>query len=144
MVAHSDGAWLVYQPDGSTSEVPPAILAVRLDGGGQVVSDYIAVATDGSAATYGPFAAGRLGDKLVVASVDSFDPSAPTLILQVFDENGLVGATSLNTAPEWFSDDQLAVLGSPAGDQVLLGYASTVKDAPTRIHVARFDCVTGK
>lgn len=144
IVARSDGAWLVWQQDGSTSEAPPPIVAVRLDAGGQLASDIFEVVPTGVSSAR-PFAADRLGDKLVVTWVDAIDPSAPNLIVQVFDEAGLPAAvTSLSTAPGFFFDDQLAVMGSPAGNQALLAYASNVEDGPRRIHVARFDCLIGE
>lgn len=144
IVARSDGAWLVWQHDGSTSEVSPPILAVRLDATGQLASDIFEVVPTGASSAR-PFAADRLGDKLVVAWVDAIDPSAPSLIVQVFDEAGLLtGGASLSTAPGFFFDDQLAIMGSPAGNQVLLAYASDPGDGLRRIHVARLDCVIGE
>jgi hypothetical protein len=135
------GAWVVWQNDGASAELPAPIRAARLDDTGALVGPPFDVTQDGQSS--GPFTAAALGGELVVAWVDALDPSTPTLRLDLFDAQGHpLGGGSINTAPSWLYDPSLSLLASPDGQAVLLAWSDLLSTEPAAaaVRVARFSC----
>lgn len=142
LTERSDGAWVVWQENGASAFTPPPIQAMRVDVNGAPASSPIAVNGGG---TIGPTAATRLGDGVAVAWIDSTEPSAPTLLFQVIEASGELGAAaSLPTLEAWQTGDRISLLGSADGRSLLLAWSGMPDpggDALRRVYVARFDCV---
>lgn len=141
MAKANDGAWVVWQNDGSSALQPPPIRAVRLDESGAQIGPVFNVTHDGQ--TSGPFAVASLGVWLAVAWVDAIDPSFPTLRVDLFGPQGtFLSGTSLNTSPNWLHDPALALMASPNGQHLLLAWSDidVGSSTPASTRVARFSC----
>lgn len=135
----SFGAWAVFQTDGSTSLTFPPVVAARIDSSAQplVPGELIGVAPDG--VTAGPIAVAALGDALVVAWVENLDPSAPTIIVQIVEPDGSLGAaTSFSTQEAWLSG-RIRLQASADGRGLLAAWDGNFDGA--LIGLARLDCV---
>jgi hypothetical protein len=142
LAKRSEGAWVVWQNNGASSEVPPPISAARLDEGGLPVGPVFPITHHGQ--TTGPFAAASVGPLLAVAWVDWLDTSYPTLRLDLFDEAGaFVTGSSINTGPAWLYNASLSLLPSPDGRQLLLAWSDIASLDPATVRVARFSCAAG-
>jgi hypothetical protein len=141
LVPRTDGAWLVWQEDGSTTRLPPPIMAARIGAQGQLESDAIEVT---STSVVGPIAADRLGDKLIVAWEESAEPGPPSIVIRVIDENGQPAGTATLPSPGWYTQSGISLLGSPSGQQLLVAFPSLLGDeGRSVVHVARYDCAPG-
>lgn len=139
LARRAQGAWVVWQENGASALTPPPIQAALLDETGAVAGPVFPIpATMG---TLGPFAAAALGPNLVVAWVEAFDPSTPTLRLEVFSEAGTyLSSASINTAPSWLYDASLSLLPSPDGTQLLMAWADEASPEQAMVRVVRFSC----
>ncbi|APR79258.1 Hypothetical protein A7982_04605 [Minicystis rosea] len=134
-----EGAWVVWQNDGSSGFQPSPVVAARLDEQGFQVGAVFTAVGDGLSS--GPIAAAAMGPFLAVAWVDATDPSTPTLRLDLFDDAGQrVAGTSINTGPSWLYDPSLSLLPSPEGTSILLAWSDRDTPAPATARVARFSC----
>jgi hypothetical protein len=136
------GAWLVYQSDGSTSLLPPPIMAARLDALGALIGDPFPVTSSG--ATEGPIAAAALGQRLLVVWYEAIDDGPPSLVAQLIEPDGTPGASAWLTSETWIQRARLALLGSPDGTQFVVAWESA-PDGPLkdhRVRIARFGCTT--
>ncbi len=136
----SFGAWLVFQSDGSTALTPPPIFAGRFNGAGFPAVEPLEVhqVTPGG---YIPpeVAVASLGDTLAVAWVDTIDPSASTVQIQLVHPDGSDGpSVTIPTQEAWLSGG-LRLLASPDGKSLLVSWAGPVQDGVAA--VARVDCV---
>lgn len=139
LVERSDGAWLVWQTDGSTSEVPPPVFAQALDREGQPLGDVFTIVPAGYLP---PFNVTRFGDGLAVAFFDFFDPGPPTLVVRVFDGPEVLAeaSTSLPFGPVLPPlAPPMAV--SPEGDAILVGWSHSDGIGPIQTGLVRFDCL---
>lgn len=85
-------------------------------------------------------AATLVGDALAVAHVDTLDPSAPTIVVQIAKPDGTLGpATSIPTNDAWLTG-RVELQASPDGRSLLVAWEAA-QDQP-RIALARIDCVT--
>ena len=144
VIPHSAGAWLVYQYAGLNAEQPPPVMAVRIDEAGGVLLDPIPL-LDGSQFFDEPALAG-IGDQLLIAWVDAFDPSGDAYIMmRVFDDAGT--ELTQNAYQSHAVHPRLSALGSPDGSQVLIGWSEqTGMDGAgeDQAYVARFTCGWGQ
>ena len=141
MAATSSGAWLAFQTDGSTSEVPPPVFAIRLDMAGEPIpgEQYIPVMPAGF--TPPAIAAAAVGDNLAVAWVDNIDPGPPLIALQLVRPDGSLGpATSFPTSEAW-ATGRLRLLASPAQNSLLVAWETSLDGH--RVALARIDCIGG-
>ncbi len=142
MVPRSDGAWLVWQVDNS-------IMAARLDPQGNLVTlpnRFASLPADT------PFALDRLGDDLALAFTEG-DPSNPRIRVEIFDSDS-VGTPQADTTVvpdpatekfvDWQLTGQLAILGAPSGEQLLVSWGSETYPATAVIVTRRLDCVHAK
>ncbi len=144
LVPHSEGAWLVYQFAGLTAEQPPPLMAMRIGEDGSVSIEPTPL-LDGAQFFEEP-AVTAMGDKLMIAWVDTFDPSGETTIMmRVFDEVGTQltdsGYSRVGVGM------RLTALGSPDGQHVVVGWAEqTGMDGAgeEQAYVARFTCGDGQ
>jgi hypothetical protein len=139
LTPRSDGAWLVVRESGASAVLEPPALALRvhLDG---AVGTPIELTTPGASVV----GVGAFGDGLAVVMLDAIDPSAPTVIVRVFDASGALDAeTSFGTSEAWASFDRLSVVAAPDGSSLLVGYAGDlgVGAAGPELIVRRLDCV---
>lgn len=142
MTPASFGAWVVVQTDGSTSRVQPGIAAFRVDAGAQrlVPDEIIRVSPDG--VTWGPIAVAALGDALAVAWVEAIDPSAPTIVVQIVEPGGALGAAvAIPTHEAWFAGEGLRLHASPDGRGLLVAWDGN--NGGALIGLARLDCIGG-
>jgi hypothetical protein len=132
----SQGTWLVWQYGGGVQ--PSPVLAVRVDDAGQLASPIFSVAPDGS--VFDGFSATTLGDRLVIAYTDAFDPSVSKIVLRAIDSSGvLVTEHALEPPAELWPKPPYALQGSPGADALLLAW--TAASAQWRVKIARFACV---
>lgn len=140
----SFGAWVVYQTAGLDAEVPPPVFAFQVDAQGNAYPDPanpvdVAVSPEG---TYAAVAATALGDSLAVAWIDSVDPSAPTIRVQIVRPDLSLGpATSIATNALWYTG-RLRMIGSLGGATLLLSWESIIDDQWQRA-LGRIDCIGG-
>ncbi|MBK6514766.1 MAG: hypothetical protein IPM79_33460 [Polyangiaceae bacterium] len=138
LVSTGFGAWLVYQTDGSTSRTMPAIAAYRVDHGGALQPEEpgpIPLTPDGISTSQ--LAASAMDDALVIAWVDSVDPSAPMVIVQRIEADGSLGpAASFGTHAAWLSG---RLRMTTTADQRSLILAWTA-DVDKSVGVARISC----
>ena len=131
------GAWVVWLPTGDPAAAPPR--ASRVDAAGKLVGPSFVV---GSAGTTG-YAVSSLGDRLVVAALSTLDPSAPPIVVTIYDDaGGPVTAASFQPPGGAFAAGDLAVLGAPAGVglAVMIAWDDATGGAATKTHVARLSC----
>ncbi len=133
------GSWLVVHESGASAEIQPAATARKIMQGG-MTGPAFTVTNDGTSLV----AAGSLGDGLISAFIDTLDPSAPTVLLRVYDPDGIAsGATSFSTNGQWLVPDRMSVVGSPDGTSFLIAWTGISSfDSPSRIFVRRFDCAS--
>lgn len=136
------GAWLVYQSDGSTSLIPPPIMVARLDALGALIGAPFPVTSDG--VTQGPMAAAALGERLVVVWYEAIDDGPPSLVAQLVEPDGSLGAYAWLTSEPWIQPARLALLGSPDGTQFAVAWESAPNGSQKdhQVRVARFGCTT--
>lgn len=137
------GAWVVFQTDGSISEQMPAIVATAVDATGHVLPGtpaFFSVSPEGIAWPH-LAAATVVGDALALAYVDTVDPSAPTILIQIARPDGTLGpATSIPTNGAWLTG-RVELQASPDRRSLLVAWEAA-QDQP-RIALARVDCVNG-
>lgn len=138
LVGGGDHAWVVWQTDGSLSEVPPPLSALRLDENGIATGPGVEVLPSGH---FPPYGVATWGDGFAVAYFDAFDPGPPMLMVAVFDANGQrLGEGSLPLDFFGFGE-RLAVIASPDRDAVLVGFAAAgAGPDATPTGFVRFDC----
>lgn len=141
MAPAKEGAWLVFQTDGSTAESPPPVFAAKIDvsGAWSEPNELYAVTPGG----YLPpdVAVAAFGDRLAVAWIDAIDPSAPLILVQLVEPDGSLGpGVSIPTNEAWYSSD-LRLLTSPDGQKLLLSWSVSPEEGS--LGVARVDCADG-
>ena len=130
--------WLVFRESGASALVQPPGMAlpIGLHGG----SGSAFPITEAGA---GQMAVAALGGGLVVATVDTLDPSAPTIILRVYSSAGLITAeTAFSTNGAWHNGDRLTLIASPDSTSFLVGWTGLKSTPGTALFVRRFDCVS--
>jgi len=144
LIPHSDGAWLVYQYAGLTAEVPPPLMATLIGEDGSVLLEPTAL-LDGSLFFDEP-AVTAIGDQLMIAWLDAFDPSGDmSIMMRVFDDDG--AQLTQNSHSSFMASPRLSALGSPDGQHVLVGWSEqTGMDGAgeEQAYVARFSCGFGQ
>lgn len=132
------GAYVVFQTDGSTSEVMPPISAYLLDHGGALQpagAGPIAVSPSGVSSQ--SIAVASMDDDLVVAWVDALDPTAPTIIVRRVRSDGTVVAeTAVDTSPAWLFG-KLRMVTSRDQASLLLAWTA---DVDKTVGVAKVSC----
>lgn len=138
IVPRSDGAWLVWTR--ATGGGASPIQAARLDGAGQIVVGPFDVSDSGDVPLTGWLAADRLGDRLVVASVNDPAGNPAEIVVRVIDSSGeTVGRGVLGPGP--LMPGALDVLGSADGESgVVVAWAEP--GPPDRVRLARLACPT--
>lgn len=138
LLPRSEGAWLILRESGASAVVQGPALAMRIS------------ADDGPSE---PFAislpsaqqvvAAPLGDGFAVAEVDAIDPSAPSILLRVYSAEGELQAQGgFSTNGAWLlHQNRLALLGSPDGRQLVVGWIGQASDLSSSLFLHRFDCV---
>jgi hypothetical protein len=141
VVPHSEGAWIAWQYEGINALTIPPVMAMRVDPQGNPLTPAIPI-LDGSVAGAPP-AFASLGDRLAFAYLDFLDPLGGTMVIKVLDTFGqpLFERSFQSSAQPM--PPKLALLASPAHDQLLLGW-SEGNDGVNgmRAFLARF-CVPG-
>lgn len=144
VLPHSAGAWVVYQYAGLNAEQPPPLTAILVAEDGSVLLDATPL-VDGSQFFEEP-AVTTIGDQLLVAWVDAFDPSGDAyIIMRVFDDAG--SELTQNAYARKMVSPRLSALGSPDGSHVLIGWSEqTGADGAgeDQAYVARFTCGAGQ
>ncbi len=138
LVSTSFGAYAVFQTDGSTSEDTPPIQTYLLDHGGALQPTGAGpIALTGSGISTNTLAASAMEDDLVIAWVDSIDPSAPTIIVRRVDAGGdVVAETSIPTNAAWLSG-KLRMVTAPDQRSLLLAWTADVNKS---VGVAKVAC----
>ena len=141
MTPRSDGAWVVWQPEGGIQ--PSRVQALRVDPQGSVVAGPIDLTKDGE--VFGQWAIGSVSDRLVLAYIDAFDPSAPTVVLGFYDAVGQLLEPQLRYQPphsDVWINWPLTLLGSDS--ELLLAFQSlglsSNVEGSSGIFVERFAC----
>lgn len=137
----SFGAWVVFQSDGGNSLMVPPIVAARIDHLGQAISALDPIPVSPAGFLTNSVAVASLGDTLAVAWVDSVDPSAPTIVVQLVEPSGILGAGISIPTNDASLSGQIEMLASPDGNSLLLAWEGQV-DGP-RVALARVDCAGG-
>lgn len=139
LAPRGEGAWLLEQTDGSTSRVPGPLLVRQLDHAGiEPPLGLPALAID--TGQLGEVAIAAIGDELAVAWIDSLDPSAPTVVVQIVRADLSLGpAASFSTSAAWFFGS-LGLVASADGTKLFLAWNASGGGAPT-VGVARVDCI---
>jgi hypothetical protein len=133
----SFGAWLVYQTDGSLSEVMPPIQLYRLDAQGVRIEESPIQLTGSDLSTI-TVAIAAVGENLAFAYVDSLDPSAPVVLIQLHGPDGaLLQSTSFPTNPAWLTG-RLRMTATPDGSSLLLAWTA---DVDKSVGVAKIRCL---
>jgi len=141
LVPRGSGAWVIWQPaDGETSG---SLLAMQLDSSGMLASEEIQLVPDGI--VFDRVAAAPLSDGLAIAYSDVLDPGPPNIVVQIFDEEGVERAATSFTPQAWPRiAEGYGLIGSPAGDALLLSWSSADPEpdvaGDARTYVARLDC----
>jgi hypothetical protein len=134
----SFGAWVVFQTDGSTSETPPPVVALRVDPKGHALipsGESIPLSPGGFVTP--ALATASLGDMLAAAWIDNLDPSAPTIVIQLVNADGSLGpGTSIPTNGAWYAGS-LQLSPSEDGRSLLVAWEP---DSPKATAFARVDC----
>jgi hypothetical protein len=132
----SDGAWLVFRTDGSTSFAPPPLVAVPLDSGGRIVGERIEVG--GSSNSAPPVAVAPFGAGFAAAWIEMGETSA--VAVRIFDADGEPLAGGGFNAEAIDSGDRLSLLASDDAYALLVGWTHF----GDRVHVTRLRCVDGR
>ena len=144
VIPHSVGAWIVYQYAGLNAEQPPPVMAMRIAVDGTVLLEATPL-LDGSQFFVEP-AVAAIGDHLMVAWVEAFDPNGDAYIMmRVFDDAGT--QLTQNAYQSHAVNPRLSALGSPDGAHVLIGWSEqTGMDGAgeEEAYVARFSCGAGQ
>lgn len=137
----SFGAWVVFQTDGSTSEQMPAIEAFAVDQKGHILSPKGQFAVSPEGIDWPHLAAATVfGDRIAVAHVETFDTSAPEIVIEMYDVNGAKGPSiSIPTGDSWLGG-RIDMLPSPDGRSLLVAWEVS-QDQP-RMALTRVDCLT--
>jgi hypothetical protein len=135
------GIWALWQHDDGRTVGP--VLGLLLDGAGAPLGEPLGLVPSG--VVFDRLAATTMGDELVIAYTDAFDPSAPTVVLARFDAQGAPLSGAAHTPGAWArTADGYALLGAPDGRAVLLGWAAVGLEpevaGTAQVYVARFDC----
>lgn len=144
VIPHSGGAWLVFQYAGLNGDpypAPPPIQAMRFDEQGTVLDGPVSLDDIGN--PYMEPAVGRLGDQLVIGWLDVSEPPEELIRLVVVGDGAEVTAvTSLPLPNPGSHFSSLRLMGSPSGDQVIVGWThyAAGEDVYTEARVARFSC----
>jgi hypothetical protein len=144
LVPRGEGAWLVWQIDDGVTSGP--LEAMKLDSDGLPEGGVISLVQSG--AVFEKVALAALGDGLALAYTDSFDPSTPTIVVEVFDADGVQTAATSLTPVAWPRvGEGYGLVGSPSADALLLSWASAEVDpnveGSARVFTARLDCSRG-
>lgn len=131
----SDGAWVAWLRDGSTSDV----WAARLDASGSFAAGPYAVTAGAAPAADGLFAISTLGDDLLVAW--GMESGAIGVRL-VGDEGEALSHVVLPTSGTLF--DAVSVLGAPSGDAAVVGYTEGGLNGKPAGRLVKLDCGLGR
>jgi hypothetical protein len=138
LVPRGDGAWLLHQTDGSTSLTYPSVVATALGPDGVPTGPSFSAVEDGR--TFGPVAAAPFGRGFALAWVEAIDPSAPTVFVRVFDEDGTLRAEgAYDTSPAFLVPSRISLVSSPNEDALIVAWEAA--DEERRVVAARFACV---
>jgi hypothetical protein len=130
------GGWLVFRESGASALVQPPGMAMPVGQKAGWGAEF--PITEAGA---GRMAVAALGDGLVVAVVDSLDPSAPTVLLRVYSGAGtLLTESSFSTSGAWLNGDRLSLIASPDGRSFLVGWTGSKSTPGSALFVRRFDC----
>lgn len=133
------GAWLVYQTDGSTSEVMPAIQARLLDHGGKLqpfASGPFPVSPQGI--TTPEVIAANLDDALALLWVDTTVPDAPTLFVQRVEGDGSLGASIAVPTNVASLSGRVRMIATSDARSLIVTWEG---DGATSVALAKIDCV---
>lgn len=129
----SDGAWLVFRTDGSTSFAPPPLVAVPLDAGGRVAGERIQLFESSFSAQ--PVAVAPFGSGFAAAWIEMGETSS--VAVRIFDALGQPLAGGGFDAEAIDSGDRMSLLASDEADALLVGWTHF----GDRAHVTRLRCV---
>lgn len=139
LAATGFGAWLVYQTDGSTSRSMPPIMAYLVDHSGALQPEGAGpFALTPSGVSSPVLAATAMDDAVVIAWVDTVDPSAPTLHVQRVEPDGALGPGISFGTQAAFLSGRLRM--TTTADQRALILAWTA-DVDKSVGVARITCL---
>lgn len=137
LVSTGFGAYLVYQTDATSSDPMPPIRMYRLEHGGELQPGAGPFALTGSGVATSTIAASAMEDDVVVAWVDSVDPSAPTILVRRSGLNGIIVAeTSIPTNAAWLSG-KLRMVTAHDQRSLLLAWTADVNKS---VGVAKVTC----
>lgn len=141
LVPHSQGTWVVYRYAGATAEFPPPFMVMRLGSKGEqlLAPKAFPSVTDCDAS----LAFGQLADRLVVARADQCDPSPGNpLRVSLVRGDGTEQGTGISLPPQSKGPImEAALIGSPAGDQLVVAWSETTLDNTREVFLARLRCV---
>lgn len=134
------GSWIFYRESGASAEVQPPTMAVPF-GTDSATGAEFPISDPGA----GPVAVAALGGGFIVATVDSLDPTAPTVLLRIYSPEGnLTTQSSFSASEAWPGADPLAIIASPDSKSFLVGWTGGNPGGPARLIVRRFDCADVK
>ncbi|MBK8943033.1 MAG: hypothetical protein IPM79_36895 [Polyangiaceae bacterium] len=80
------------------------------------------------------------GRGFALAWVEAIDPSAPTVFVRVFDEDGTLRAEgAYDTSPAFLVPSRISLVSSPNEDALIVAWEAA--DEERRVVAARFACV---
>jgi hypothetical protein len=134
------GSWIFFRESGASAEVQPPAMAIPF-GTDSADGQQFAITDPGA----GQVAIAAFRGGFVVATVDSLDPTAPTVLLRVYSAEGsLTTQSSFSTDDAWLGQDRLAIIASPDSKSLLVGWTGASPGGPDRLIVRRFDCADVK
>jgi hypothetical protein len=137
ILPRNGGAWVLHRESGASALIQPPGMALRLDAGTPAGEEF-PVTPPGA----GRMASAAFGDGFVVAFVDAIDPSAPTVVVRVYDANGTLAAESaFGTSAAWLQGDRLTLVASPDARSFLVGWIGEKASPGAETFLHRFDCV---
>lgn len=137
LLPRKGGAWVLYRESGASAVAQPPGMALRLEGDSPSGEAFPVTSQDTDR-----MAAAALGDGFVVAFVDTTDPSAPQILVSVYDGTGtLVSQASIGTNGAWLHGDRLTLVASPSATSFLVGWIGAKAASGSEMFLRRFDCV---
>jgi hypothetical protein len=136
------GTWLAWERLPFAPPYERTVDLVQLDGDGYPVGEHLAP-VPGEVGV--PFALAALGDRPVVAGTRQDAGGSRVLDVRVLTEQAeILGQITLTPDPGYLMDASVQLLGSPAGDRLLVAWAESPATAGIRrVRVARLACAGG-
>lgn len=135
-----DRAWVVYQSAGDNAFAPPPIFAELVDGTGHRLESPLVVTVGSEGLVTPQLAVVQLGSAVAVAWIDNVDPSAPTILVQLVQADGSLGAFASIPTNEVWQTGRIEMVYSAEQRALLIAWEGGLEQP--QIGLARLTCVT--